>query len=73
MSITDPLTPTNIKPREVWCPQCKVTITTDVATPTCQECFGATMITVLYSVVTGHRITGVERTILATPFFVNKE
>lgn len=64
--------PTNLKQREVWCPQCKKTIVTDVAAPVCEDCFGVSMITVLYSAVTGFRITGVEPIILATPFFLEK-
>ena len=39
--------PTNIKPREVRCPQCKKTIITDAPAPVCEDCFGKPMITVI--------------------------
>ena len=48
----------NLKPREVWCPNCKKTIKTDEPAPTCDDCFGKPMITVLYSILDGKRITG---------------
>lgn len=50
--------PFNIKPREVYCPQCKKTIVTDVAGPTCDDCFGKPMLTVIYSLIDGKRLTG---------------
>lgn len=62
-----------MRQREVWCPQCKKTIVTDVVAPICEDCFGVTMITVLYSQISGQRLTGNEASILATPFFMNKE
>lgn len=46
--------------REVWCPNCKKIIITDVARPICEDCFGVSMITVLYSIITGIRLTGNE-------------
>lgn len=48
----------NIRKREVWCPNCKVTIVTDQPSPTCDDCFGKPMITVVYSVIDGKRLTG---------------
>ncbi len=48
----------NIKPREVWCPKCKKTIVSDEPQPTCEDCFGQTMYTVVYSLIDGKRITG---------------
>jgi hypothetical protein len=52
--------PSNIKPREVWCPSCKKTIVTDQPAPTCDDCFGKPMLTVLYSLIDGKRITGAD-------------
>lgn len=50
----------NLKPREVWCPQCKKYKVSDEAAPTCDDCFGKPMLTVVYSLITGERLTGVE-------------
>lgn len=48
----------NMKPREVWCPKCKkYTISSD-AQAVCEDCFGQPLITVVYSLITGERITG---------------
>jgi len=58
MTISPSDKPTNIKPREVWCPTCKKTVVSDEPSPVCNDCFGVTMITVLYSVMTGKRLTG---------------
>ena len=58
----------NPKPREVWCPKCNTYTTRDDAYPRCEnlisisELFskicGEKLITVVYSVMTGERLTG---------------
>ena len=48
----------NIKPREVWCPSCKKTTVTDDMGPICEECFGVPMLTVVFSLIDGKRLTG---------------
>lgn len=45
-----------MKPREVWCPNCKVYITSSEPAPVC-EC-GNQMITVIYRLSDGQRLTG---------------
>lgn len=50
---------TNIRDHEVWCPRCKKYSKTNQPAPVCKNC-GATLITVLYSIMTGQRITGEE-------------
>ena len=46
----------NIKPREVYCPNCKRIRVTDEPCPVCEECFGKPMLTVLRSLITGERL-----------------
>lgn len=48
--------PSNLKPRELYCPRCKTYIMNDIPNPTCQECFGY-LITVIYN-LEGERMTG---------------
>jgi Zn finger protein HypA/HybF involved in hydrogenase expression len=58
MTFPSEIHPTNIKPREVWCPNCKKITVSDQPNTMCDNCFGAITITVLYSTMTGKRITG---------------
>lgn len=48
----------NIKPREVYCENCKITIVTDKPSPTCETC-GKRMLTVVKSALTGEKLTSV--------------
>lgn len=48
----------NIKPRELWCPKCKKYSVSDEAQAVCEDCFGQPLITVVYSIIDGRRITG---------------
>lgn len=48
----------NVKPREVWCLNCKKTVISNEVSPICEDCFGKPMITVVYSLIDGSRITG---------------
>lgn len=52
----------NPKPREVWCPQCKEYSFRDDAGPTCNkpDCNKRELITVVYSLISGKRLTGNE-------------
>jgi hypothetical protein len=47
----------NMKNREVYCRTCKTFQYSRYAHPTCQEC-GNYMITVIYSLIDGKRLTG---------------
>lgn len=49
----------NMKPREVWCEHCKENTVTDELNPKCANC-GASLFTVVKSIMTGKRITGVK-------------
>ncbi len=69
LEITDPIEATpehpfyiikkedNIKPRELYCPECKIYSISDIAFPTCHQC-GTNLITVTFSLIDGKRITG---------------
>lgn len=48
----------NLKPREVWCPKCKQYNINSDANPVCVDCFGQPLITVVYSMIDGKRLTG---------------
>lgn len=50
----------NIKPREVWCPKCKKYSITDLHLPVCEDWFGQPLITVVYSLIDGRRLTGAD-------------
>jgi len=50
---------TNIKPTLLWCPQCKTDTISSEADAKCKVCNG-TLIKVMYSIMDGSRITGVE-------------
>lgn len=54
------MTEYNLKKRELWCPKCKKYQWTDEVGAVCQDCFGTTLITVVYSQITGEKITGNE-------------
>ena len=47
----------NLKPREVWCRHCKQIIITSEVNIRCTKC-NSDMITVLYSLIDGRRLTG---------------
>jgi Zn finger protein HypA/HybF involved in hydrogenase expression len=51
------ISPSNMKIREVYCPTCKLYTKTNELAPTCELCHND-MLTVVYSVLTGERITG---------------
>jgi Zn finger protein HypA/HybF involved in hydrogenase expression len=51
--------PHNMKPREVWCPHCYEYTITDELEPICPKC-RSNLFTVLYSPLTGKRLTGHE-------------
>lgn len=48
----------NIKPRELWCPNCKVIVINDKPSPPCEKC-GSQLLTVIRDfdgkLVTGNR------------------
>jgi hypothetical protein len=47
----------NMKPREVYCPFCKMYTMSDKLTPYCEFC-GTKLYAVIRSMITGQRITG---------------
>lgn len=49
---------TNLKPRVLWCPKCKIDTINSIPDAKCEVC-KETLITVLYD-TDGRRITGVE-------------
>lgn len=55
--MTSPSNLVAMRPREVWCPQCKVDTISDVPGAKCEKC-GEFLITILYSSLTGERLTG---------------
>ena len=57
MTSPSSLRPTNLKPRELYCESCKITLSSDEPDKKCEKC-GWSLITILHSQSTGKRLTG---------------